>query len=134
MLEHAFHSGLKRPMILYWGVRSRRDLYLGELAEQWAREHANFTFVPVLSEPLPEAQWTGRTGLVHEAILADFPDLSKHQIYACGSVQMVEAAQPAFVKHGISSDDCFSDAFRLAPHQPLDTAQADMVKLGGTNA
>jgi NAD(P)H-flavin reductase/ferredoxin len=134
MLEHAFHSGLKRPMILYWGVRSRRDLYLGELAEQWAREHVNFTFVPVLSEPLPEDQWTGRTGLVHEAILADFSDLSKHQIYACGSVQMVEAAQPAFVKHGISSDDCFSDAFRLAPHQPLDTAQADMVKLGGTNA
>ena len=133
MIEHAFHCGLKRPMILYWGVRNRRDLYLGDLAEQWAREHANFTVVPVLSEPRAEDEWTGRTGLVHEAILADFPDLSKHQVYACGSVQMVEAAQPAFIKHGISSDDCFSDAFRLTAQKPLDTAKADVVKLGGSN-
>lgn len=133
MLEHAFHAGFKRPMMLYWGVRSRRDLYLGELAQQWARDHANFTFIPVLSAPLPEDEWTGRTGLVHEAIVADFPDLSKHQIYACGSVQMVEAAQPEFIKHGISSDDCFSDAFRLTAHKPLDTAKADVVRLGGKN-
>ncbi len=134
MLEHAFRTGMKRRMVLYWGVRRRADLYLGDLAAQWAREHANFTFVPVLSEPGPEDAWTGRTGLVHEAILADFPDLSAHQVYACGSVQMVAAAQPAFVEHGISSDDCFSDAFHLAPQRPLGSAQADMVKLGGSNA
>jgi NAD(P)H-flavin reductase/ferredoxin len=134
MLEYAFHHALKRRMVLYWGVRRRRDLYLGDLAEQWAREHGNFNFVPVLSEPEAEDAWTGRTGLVHEAILADFPDLSKHQVYACGSVQMVQAAQPAFVNHGISSDDCFSDAFHLAPQRPLDSPQADLVKLGGSNA
>jgi hypothetical protein len=45
---------------------------------------------------------------------------------------MVAAAHPAFVEHGISSDDCFSDAFHLAPQRPLGAAQADMVKLGGT--
>jgi NAD(P)H-flavin reductase/ferredoxin len=133
MLEHAFHTGLNRRMVLYWGVRKRDDLYLGALAEQWAREHTNFTFVPVLSEPRPEDQWSGRTGPVHESILADFPDLSAHQVYACGSAQMVAAAQPAFVEHGIASDDCFSDAFHLAPQRPLRTAQTDMVKLGGSN-
>jgi NAD(P)H-flavin reductase/ferredoxin len=85
MLEQAFRTGLKRRMVLYWGVRRRADLYLGDLAAQWAREHANFTFVPVLSEPGPEDAWTGRTGLVHEAILADFPGSSAHQVYACGS-------------------------------------------------
>ena len=134
MLEHAFHGGLKRRMILYWGVRRRSDLYLAGLVEQWAREHASFTFVPVLSEPRPEDGWTGRTGFVHEAILADYPDLSAHQVYACGSVQMVEAAHPAFVKHGISSNDCFSDAFHLAPQKPLGSTHAEMVKLGGSNA
>jgi len=133
MVESAFHTGIDRQMILYWGARRRRDLYLGSLAEQWAREHANFTFIPVLSAPEPEDEWTGRTGLVHEAILADFPDLSRHQVYACGSVHMVQAAQPAFVKHGISSDDCFSDAFHLAPQRPLDSQQADLVKLGGSH-
>ena len=134
MLEHAFAMGMKRHMILYWGVRSRRDLYLGELAEQWAREHANFTFVPVLSAPLPQDQWSGRTGLVHEAILADFPDLSRHQVYACGSVQMVQVAQPAFEQHGLAGDDCFSDAFHLAPQRPLQGQNADLVQLGGTHA
>lgn len=133
MLEHAFQSGSKRDMILYWGVRSLHDLYLGALAEQWAHEHNNFHFIPVLSEPRPEDEWRGRTGLVHEAILADFPDLSAHQVYACGSVQMVQAAYPAFVKHGITGDDCFSDAFHLSPQRPVRGADAEMVKLGGSH-
>ena len=130
MLEYAFHRGLERRMILYWGVRRPEDMYLGELARQWAREHDNFEFVPVLSEPRPEDHWQGRTGLVHEAILADFPDLSAYQVYACGSVGMVEAAYPAFSAHGLKQDDCFADAFRLAPK--IRTRAAELVKLGGT--
>lgn len=133
MLEHAFHSGLKRQIVLYWGVRSQADLYLGELAEQWAREHANFRFVPVLSAQQAGEAWSGRTGLVHEAILADYPDLSAHQVYACGSVQMVQVAQPAFAKRGLSSDDCFSDAFHLAPQRPVQSQDAELVKLGGSH-
>jgi len=129
MVEHAFRTGLKRRMYLYWGVRSLRDLYLADLPRQWEREHSNFRFVPVLSDPAPEDDWTGRTGLVHTAILADFPDLSNHQIYACGSVAMVETAHPAFVAHGMSEHDCFSDAFKLAPR--LRTEGAEMVRLGG---
>jgi NAD(P)H-flavin reductase/ferredoxin len=129
MLEQAFATGLKREMVLYWGVRGRQDLYAAQLCEQWAREHPNFRFIPVLSDAQPEDAWTGRTGLVHEAILADYPDLSTHQIYACGSVQMVEAVAPALATHGLSPDDCFSDAFRLAPR--LRTPEADVVRLGG---
>jgi CDP-4-dehydro-6-deoxyglucose reductase, E3 len=131
MVEHAFHIGMKRKMILYWGVRSLRDLYLPDLPRQWAAEHANFTFVPVLSAAQPEDEWTGRTGLVHEAILADFPNLAGYQIYACGSAKMVEAAHPAFKAHGMHQDDCFSDAFRLAAHLQRKSDVADMVKLGG---
>ncbi len=115
MLEHAFARGLRRRMLLYWGTRQRADMYLAALPEQWAREHANFTFVPVLSDPAPEDRWQGRTGLVHEAILADFPSLAGHQVYACGSTAMVEAAHPAFRARGLAQDDCFADAFRPAP-------------------
>jgi len=132
MLEHAFHTGVKRDMVLYWGVRSKKDLYLPDLPVRWAAEHPNFRFVPVLSNPLPDDDWQGRTGLVHEAILEDYPDLSGHQLYACGSVQMVEAAHPAFTTRGLSPDDCFSDAFRLAPHREQATPAADLVRLGGT--
>jgi CDP-4-dehydro-6-deoxyglucose reductase len=115
MLEYAFSRGLRRPMLLYWGVKRPADLYLAALPEQWAREHANFKFVPVVSEPRPSDAWHGRVGLVHEAILADFPSLAGYQVYACGSVAMVEAAHPAFRARGLAQDDCFSDAFRLAP-------------------
>ena len=130
MLEHAFRRGLKRRMLLYWGARRLRDLYAFDLAQRWAREHGNFTFVPVLSEAAPEDGWTGRTGLVHEAILADFPSLTGYQVYACGSAGMVQAAHPAFRAHGLKQDDCFSDAFRLPPR--VTGADSEMVKLGGT--
>jgi len=112
MLEYAFARGIKRRMYLYWGVRQAEDLYLRELPERWAREHERFTFVPVIS------------GLVHERILADFPDLAGFQVYACGSAAMVQAVHPAFSAQGLGPDDCFSDAFvaRRAP---------EMVQLGG---
>jgi NAD(P)H-flavin reductase len=61
--------------------------------------------------------------------MADYPDLSKHQIYACGSVQMVEAVMPALATHGLSPDDCFSDAFRINPY--VKGEETELVRLGG---
>lgn len=121
LLEEAFALGIARPLYLYWGVRSRRDFYLFELPQAWAREHANFRFVPVLSDPQPEDDWHGRTGLVHEAILDDFPDLRGFSVYACGSVNMVNAARPAMIAQGLEGDACYSDA--LAP--AVETADGD---------
>jgi len=111
LLEYAFEIGIRRPLYFYWGVLKRRDLYMAELPQRWQREHPNFRFEAVLSDPGPEDEWEGRTGLVHEAILADFPDLSEFQIYACGSLKMVEAAKPAFIAQGLADGECFSDAF-----------------------
>ena len=115
MLEHAFYTGSKRRMLLYWGVRTRKDLYMAELPERWQLENDNFTFIPVLSEAGPEDNWQGRTGLVHEAILQDHPDLSGFQIYACGSLPMVQVARPSFLAQGLPEGACFSDAFTLSP-------------------
>ncbi len=118
ILEDAFHRGVERPMRLYWGVRRRQDLYLLELAQSWQREHANFQVIPVLSEPQPEGQWSGRTGLVHEAMLADHGDLTGFEVYVCGSLKMVESAVPAFMAHGLGDGACFSDAFLPAAAAP----------------
>lgn len=114
IVEDAFQRGVQRPMRLYWGVRQRKDLYMLEQCEQWHREHPNFSVVPVVSEPSEDDGWTGRTGLVHEAMLADFADLSGHEVYLCGSVKMVETAVPAFLAQGLGEDACFSDAFLMA--------------------
>lgn len=113
MLEHMFFTGSKRRMQLYWGVRKRGDLYMADLPEQWLKEHDNFEFIPVLSDAGPEDNWSGRTGLVHEAILQDHPDLSGYEVYACGSVHMVQAARPSFLAKGLPEDACFSDAFTM---------------------
>ena len=110
IVEDAFTRGLQRPMSLYWGVRERSDLYALELAEQWQRDHPNFRFVPVLSHD-SSADWPGRRGMVHEAMLADFPDLRDFEVYVCGSVKMVEAAVPAFMAQGLGDGFCFTDAF-----------------------
>jgi CDP-4-dehydro-6-deoxyglucose reductase len=93
IVEHAISKGIKRPMTLYWGGRRPKDLYLSELPQKWAAELAHFQFVPVISDALPEDAWSGRTGFVHRAVMEDFPDLSGHQVYACGVPVMVDAAR-----------------------------------------
>jgi len=115
LIEHAFHHGVSRPMVLYWGVRALRDLYLPELPGEWQKQHKNFTFIPVLSDPLPEDQWPGRTGFVHQAVMADFPDLSGYQVYACGGPAMIEAARSEFTEsRGLPADQFFADSFTYA--------------------
>lgn len=120
MVEHAFHIRSPRPMVLYWGARVRADLYMNELPERWAHERSNFQYVPVLSEPLPGDNWTGRTGLVHEAVMKDIADMSGCQVYACGVPAMVEAAHRDFTSRcGLPEDEFFSDAF--TPAAPAST-------------
>ena len=113
MMEHAFEVGLDRSMTLYWGAKSPVDLY-SDLPEKWQREHDNFKFIPVLSEPKPEYGWQGRTGLGHEDILQDYEKLDDYQVYACGSPGMVEASRAPFMARGLPEDQYFSDAFTVA--------------------
>jgi CDP-4-dehydro-6-deoxyglucose reductase, E3 len=112
MLEHAFAEHTDREMVLYWGVRSLKDLYMAELPQQWQAERPNFSFIPVLSNPQPGDRWQGRTGFVHEAVLADFADLSGYQVYACGAPVMVDTAREAFTRtRGLPEDEFFADSF-----------------------
>jgi CDP-4-dehydro-6-deoxyglucose reductase len=115
IIEYALHQGVQRPMHLYWGCRRKDDLYLLELPDQWIREYPGFRFTPVLSEPSPEDNWGGRTGLVHRAVMEDYADLSGHQVYASGTPLMVEAAHREFTRErGLPEDEFYSDAFTPA--------------------
>lgn len=114
ILEDAFARGVQRQMQLYWGVSDARDLYMLDLAKRWAREHANFTVIPVLSDTTRSPEWAGRIGLVHQAMLTDHPDLRGYEVYVCGSVKMVDTAIPAFLAQGLDAEACHSDAFHPA--------------------
>jgi CDP-4-dehydro-6-deoxyglucose reductase len=112
IIEQLEHKGLVRPAVLYWGCRSKADLYLHDWALQAAARLPKLRYVPVLSEPKPEDGWTGRTGLVHQAVMADLPDLSGHQVYACGAPVMVDSAQRDFVERcGLPADEFYADSF-----------------------
>ncbi|MDD5240576.1 MAG: CDP-6-deoxy-delta-3,4-glucoseen reductase [Sulfuricella sp.] len=115
MLEHAFHHGTRRSITLYWGAHNLAHLYMLDLPKKWVQEHANFKFVPVLSEPRPEDRWQGRTDFLHQAVMADFTDLSGYQVYACGSPVMVEAAHNALTaERGLPPEEFYSDAFTFS--------------------
>ncbi|HJW02888.1 MAG TPA: CDP-6-deoxy-delta-3,4-glucoseen reductase [Azospira sp.] len=115
IVEHSLASGSQRPIALYWGNRNKAGLYMNELPARWAGEHSHISYVPVLSEPAPEEGWTGRTGLVHEAAMADLPDLSGYQAYVCGAPAMVEAAKRDLVARcGLPEEEFFADAFTFS--------------------
>ncbi|MBC7204742.1 MAG: CDP-6-deoxy-delta-3,4-glucoseen reductase [Pusillimonas sp.] len=114
MLSVIFAKGLnqQRSINFYWGGRTRDSLYMHDLVAQWADEHENFKYIPVLSEATEACSWTGRVGNVHLAVMEDFPDLSGYQVYACGAPAMVNAAKHDFIeKCNLPEGEFFADEF-----------------------
>ncbi|PTD96631.1 CDP-6-deoxy-delta-3,4-glucoseen reductase [Pseudothauera lacus] len=115
IVEHARHLGIRRPMALYWGARQADGLYLDALAREWAASIPDFRYIPVLSGLSDNDGWQGRRGLVHEALMADFPDLSAHQVYACGAPAMIEAARADLSgRCALPAEAFFADSFTFS--------------------
>ncbi|WP_428425366.1 CDP-6-deoxy-delta-3,4-glucoseen reductase [Methylibium sp.] len=112
IIEHMQFKGIARDAVLYWGCRSKADLYLHDWAEQAAAAMPKLRYIPVLSEPRPEDAWMGRTGFVHQAVMTDLPDLGGHEVYACGAPVMVDSAQRDFVARcGLPAEAFYADSF-----------------------
>lgn len=112
LIEHMQHKGIARPAVLYWGGRRPPDLYLNDWVQARVAEMPNLRYVPVISDALPEDGWRGRTGFVHKAVLQDFPDLSGHQVYACGAPIVVDSARAEYTSlGGLPADEFYADSF-----------------------
>jgi CDP-4-dehydro-6-deoxyglucose reductase len=112
VIEHMQFKGIDRPAILYWGGRRPADLYLDDWVKTKLAEMPNLKYVPVISNALPEDNWTGRTGFVHRAVMEDFPDMSGLQVYACGAPIVVDSARAEYSGLAkLSPDDFFADSF-----------------------
>ncbi|MBL8289608.1 MAG: CDP-6-deoxy-delta-3,4-glucoseen reductase [Rubrivivax sp.] len=112
VIEHMRHQGIARPTTLYWGGRRPHDLYMHRWCEQAAAEMPNLTYVPVVSDALPEDAWAGRSGFVHRAVMQDWPDLSAHQVYACGAPVVIEASRRDFVAQcRLDPQEFYADEF-----------------------
>lgn len=111
IIRHVLENALPRQMLLYWGVRSQRDLYDQALLEEFARA-ANFRYRTVLSEP--DRDWHGAQGWVHEAVLREMNSLQGYDIYASGPPSMVSAIRDAFPRHGADLNHLYFDSFDYA--------------------
>ncbi len=112
IIQHMQHQGIKRPVVLYWGGRRPADLYMHDWVLTHVAAMPNLSYVPVVSNALPEDAWAGRTGFVHQAVVADFADLSAHQVYACGAPIVVDSAQTDFVNLcQLPADEFYADSF-----------------------
>ena len=120
LIEHMQFKGITRPAVLYWGGRRPADLYMHDWVQAKVAEMPSLKYIPVVSDALPEDQWSGRTGFVHKAVLEDFPDLSAHQVYACGAPIVVDSARAEYIAlAGLPAEEFFADSF---------TTEADKVR------
>ena len=114
MIEHAFYTGMDKPIHLFCGVRSKRDLYMDEQVKAWLQDHPNLKYTPVLSDPEPEDNWQGETGFVHESVVKHYPDLSGYDVYLSGPPPMVKAGMDAFYEKGLPETQIYSDSFEYS--------------------
>ena len=117
IIEHLLPAGLAHPVYLYWGVLTADDLYLSDYMYGLTEAHSNLHYIPVVSEPERSPSWEGRTGLVGEAALEDFDDLSNLTVYVGGSPGMGYATLDAYVERGMPESNMYSDVFSYAPRK-----------------
>jgi len=113
IVEHFIELGTQRRMEVYWGARSATDLYLLPLAESWQRRLPHLSFHAIVSDPEHAAGL--RIGLVHEAVLADHPDLSGWDVYMSGPPAMIDAGHHRFLDAGLPEQRLYYDSFEYAP-------------------
>jgi Na+-transporting NADH:ubiquinone oxidoreductase subunit F len=115
-LFHLFHTLKTDRKVTYWyGARSKREIFYEEEFRKIEKEFPNFTFNIALSDPLPEDNWDGYTGFIHQVIHDEY--LSKHdapediEYYMCGPGPMANAAINMLHNLGVERENIYFDDF-----------------------
>ena len=115
-ITHLLESRHSPRRISFWyGARSRQELFYQDVFTDLAARHANFSFHPALSEPLPEDGWTSHTGLIHEVAAREYlrahPNLSAVEFYLCGPPALIQAATRMLKELGVDEGQIAYDEF-----------------------
>ncbi len=113
---HLFHTVKTKRRVNYWyGARSKREIFYEDEFRAIEKKHKNFSFNIALSEPLPDDNWKGNTGFIHQAVYENY--LKKHpapeeiEYYLCGPPMMLEAVQKMLYDLGVEAEMIRFDEF-----------------------
>ena len=105
----------KRKMTFWYGARSMREAFYVEEFEQLQKENPNFEWHLALSEPLPEDNWTGATGFIHNVLLEQYlknhPAPEDIEYYMCGPGVMNKAVINMLLSLGVDRENIMLDDF-----------------------
>ena len=108
IVRGAVAAGMRNPIHVYFGVRTPEDVYGTRWLDQLAAEHANVTVHVVVTSGAGPGL---RTGLVTDAVVQDWDDLTGWRAYLCGAPPMVEAATLLVKRKGVKAEHVYADAF-----------------------
>ncbi len=113
---HLFHTlGTSRKVSYWYGGRSSRELFYTEDFREIEERFPNFKYHIALSEPLPEDQWDGPTGFIHQVLydhyLKDHPEPEEVEYYLCGPPLMLKACLNMLDELGVPSGSIAFDDF-----------------------
>ncbi len=114
MIEAEIAAGAGRRISLFYGARSRGDLYDLDLLERWSTELDGFQFRIALSDEPEGSGWTGDRGLVTGLVEDSVFDGFGLEAYLCGPPPMIDAALPILEAIGVAEDDIHADRFSPA--------------------
>jgi Na+-transporting NADH:ubiquinone oxidoreductase subunit F len=111
-----FHTRRTSRKVSFWyGARSKREIFYEEDFSSIAREFPNFSLNIALSEPLPEDNWTGPVGFIHQVVLDRYldkhPDPTEIEFYLCGPPMMISAVRKMLTNLGVEPDMIAFDEF-----------------------
>ncbi|HEM8294354.1 NADH:ubiquinone reductase (Na(+)-transporting) subunit F [Providencia vermicola] len=105
----------KRKISFWYGARSVREMFYTEDFDELAAEHENFTWNVALSDPLPEDNWNGYTGFIHNVLyenyLKDHPAPEDCEFYMCGPPMMNAAVIKMLKDLGVEDENILLDDF-----------------------
>jgi Na+-transporting NADH:ubiquinone oxidoreductase subunit F len=114
MLHHMANTNNKRKAIFFFGVRTKKDMFLRKEIKEFEKMLHQFTFVPVVSQPEPDAEWDGATGRVTDAAenyLKKQNDTAQYEGYLCGSPGMIESCIKVLTESNIPEEKIYYDKF-----------------------
>jgi propane monooxygenase reductase component len=113
LLNSMAERGIERKVTYYYGARTRKDLFHVDELQRLSERLPDFRFVPALSEPAPEDEWEGETGLITDVVDRLEGDLSGLEGYLCGPPPMIDASIPMLGAHGLPEARIFYDKFTI---------------------